>query len=138
MDYTGKLNEHEEYLKILKLLEEKTKYIEIVLIDEKETNDLVEKFKSDIVSSKIVSKWWGTQSVAKNRLVRINASKELFDYLQQFETFCKYHVSLQNGEYSELTDFGCDDIAFYNESGEMMLSTITHEGYIMINEKIFC
>ena len=135
-DYTGKLNNHKKYTKVLKKLEEKTKYIEIVLIDEKETNDLVEKFKQNIVSTKLVSSWWGTETEAKNKLVKINASKELFEYLRNFETFCKYHTSIFRGDYSETTDFGYDDIAFYNENDEMLLCTTTHEGYIMINEKI--
>ena len=87
IDYTGKLNKHAEYIKILEALELKTEYIEIVLIDEKETNDLVEKFKTDIVSTKIVSEWWGTETEAKNKLVKIKSSSELFEYLKQFETF---------------------------------------------------
>lgn len=136
MDYTGRLNTHEEYIKILKLLEEKTKYIEIVLIDEKETNNLVEKFKDDIISTKIVSEWWGTITVAKNKLIRIKASKKLFMYLKQFETFCKYISSGRRGDYSEITDFGYDDIAFYNKNNEMLLCTTTHEGYIIVNEKL--
>ena len=72
MDYTGKLNKHEEYIRVLKLLEKKTKYIEIVLIDEKETNDLVENFREDIISTKIVSEWWGTITVARNKKDNIN------------------------------------------------------------------
>ncbi len=136
MDYTGKLNNHKKYIKVLTKLEEKTKYIEIVLIDEKETNDLVEKFKQNIISTELVSSWWGTETEAKNKLVKINVSKELFEYLRNFETFCKYHTSIFRGDHSETTDFGYDDIAFYNENDEMLLCTTTHEGYIMINEKI--
>ena len=136
MDYTGKLNNHKKYIKVLKRLEEKTKYIEIVLIDEKETNDLVEKFKQNIISIELVSSWWGTETEAKNKLVKINASKELFEYLQKFETFCKYYTSIFRGDHSETTDFGYDDISFYNENDEMLLCTTTHEGYIMINEKL--
>ena len=135
-DYTGKLNNHRKYLKVLNVLEKETKYIEIVLIDEKETNDLVEKFKQDIISTEFVSSWWGTETEAKNKLVKINASKELFEYLKQFETFCKYKSSLLRGDYSEITNFGDDDIAFYDENDEILLCTTTHEGYIMINDKL--
>lgn len=35
VDYTGKLNKHKDYIKVLKKLELKTKYIEVVVIDEK-------------------------------------------------------------------------------------------------------
>lgn len=136
VDYTGKLNEHSQYIKVLEVLEVKTKYIEIVLIDEKETNDLVEKLKNDIVSTKFVSKWWGTETSAKNKLIRIKTSKELFNYLQKYETFCKYHVSYEKGDFSEITDFGYDDIAFYDENNNILLCTTTHEGYIVINDKL--
>lgn len=35
IDYTGKLNKHAKYIKVLDILEQKTKYIEVVLIDKK-------------------------------------------------------------------------------------------------------
>jgi len=142
IDYTGKLNKNAKYIKILNALELKTEYIEVVLIDEKETNDLVEKFKNDIVSTEIVSEWWGTKTVARNKLIKIKASKELFDYLKQFETFCKYYEygstikSFLRGDYSKITDFGYDDIAFYDEKEQILLCTTTHEGYITIDEKL--
>jgi len=142
IDYTGKLNKHAKYIKILNALELKTKYIEIVLIDEKETNDLVERFKNDIISTKIVSEWWGTETVAKNKLIKIKSSRELFEYLKRFETFCKYYEygstikSFLRGDYSEITDFGYDDIAFYDEKEQILLCTTTHEGYITIDEKL--
>lgn len=137
IDYTGKLNSHEQYINVLKALESKTKYIEIVLIDEKETNYLVDKFRNDIVSTKIVSEWWGTITVAKNKLFRIEKTNELFDYLKTFETFCKYHVSYSRGDSSEITDFGYDDIAFYDENNNVLLCTTTHEGYITIKKDLF-
>ena len=43
IDYTGKLNNHKDYIKIIEMLEQKTKYIEIVLIDGKKTNHIVDK-----------------------------------------------------------------------------------------------
>ena len=39
VDYTGKLNSHEEYILMLKKIQEKCDYIEIVIIDEKEIDD---------------------------------------------------------------------------------------------------
>ena len=44
IDYTGKINEHEKYLKVLKKLEDNTEYIEIVIIDGTETNKIVQTF----------------------------------------------------------------------------------------------
>ena len=49
IDMTGKLNNHDDYLNILNFLEKKCCYIEIFLIDGKDTNDLVEKFKKNII-----------------------------------------------------------------------------------------
>lgn len=136
VDYTGKMNDHSKYVEILNHLESKTKYIEIVLIDEKKTNDLVEKFKADIRGTTIVSEWWGTITVAKNKLIKIIASKELFDYLKTFETFCKYYTSSFKGDRSVITDFGYDDIAFYDDNNDMLLCTTTHEGYITIRKDL--
>jgi hypothetical protein len=143
IDYTGKLNKHAKYIKVLDILEQKTKYIEVVLIDEKKTNYLVEKFNKDIVSIKTVSEWWGTKTSAKNKLIRIKSSSDLFNYLKQFETFCKYYEYgsnpksfLRGDDYSESTDFGYDDIAFYNEKNEILLCTTTHEGYISISDEL--
>jgi len=142
IDYTGKLNNHEEYIKILEKIEVKCKYIEVVIIDKRKSNELVDKFSSDILEHKKVSEWWGTKTNAANNLYKIKASKELFDYLTQYETFCKYYEygttpkSLSRGDYSEITDFGYDDIAFYDEKDEILLCTTTNEGYISVSEKI--
>ena len=122
IDFTGKLNNHIQYIEILEILEKCTAYIEITLIDGKETNSLIE--------------WWGTKTSAKNKQIRIKASEELFEYLKQFETFCKYYNSEEKGDYSVITDFGYDDIAFLNEDNDVLLCTTTHEGYIAINEKL--
>lgn len=139
IDYTGKLNNHKQYIDILNKLNPHCKYIEIVIIDGRKSNKLIEKFTDDILEVKKVSKWWGTETKGSNYLYKINFSEELFEYLKQFETFCKYYEygsnneSLIRGDYSEITDFGLDDIAFYNENNECLLCTTTHEGYIAIN-----
>lgn len=48
IDYTGKLNNHNEYLKAIKQLENKCKYIEYVLVNEDETK-FIENFESRII-----------------------------------------------------------------------------------------
>ena len=142
IDFTGKLNNNGDYLKILDKLESKTKYIEVVVIFGNKSNDLVEKFKDDIIETKKVKEWWGTLTTKYNNLYKIKASTELFAYLKTFETFCKYYVygsnakTLRYGDYSETTDFGCDDIAFYDKNGNCLLCTTTHEGYIMIDKNL--
>lgn len=142
IDYTGKLNNHEDYIKILNKIENKCKYIEIVIISGSKHNELINKFNNEIIDTKKVSEWWGTKTNRKNYLYRINSNKKIFDYLRKFETFCKYYEygtnkkSLSRGDYSEITDFGMDDIAFYDEKNNCLLCTTTHEGYILIDEKI--
>lgn len=136
IDYTGKLNSHEQYLNILNKIESKCKYIEIVIIDERKSNELVDEFSRDIIDIKKVSKWWGTETNSKNNLYKIKATKEFFAYLTKYETFCKYHESLSRGDYAEITNFGYDDIAFYDKNDNYILFTTTHEGYIAISDEI--
>ena len=68
IDFTGKLNNNGDYLKILDKLESKTKYIEVVVIFGNKSNDLVEKFKDDIIETKKVKEWWGTLTTKYNNL----------------------------------------------------------------------
>lgn len=134
-DYSGKLNSHIDYLKIIKLLEGKSEYIEYVLVDEDDT-EMIDKFKEFIISVQPKRKWWGTRSSQSRKVYKIKASKELFRYLQGFETFCKFAVS-DCGDLAEETDFGINDIAFFDKNELPLLFTTTHEGYIMIRDNLF-
>lgn len=135
LDYTGKLNHHQEYLQIIRHLENKCLYIEYVLVNEDE-KEFIEKFESLIVSAEDKKKWWGTKSSRKNRVYKVKASKEIFKYLKQFETFCKYTASVR-GDVAEETDFGSNDIAFFYDKELPLLFTTTHEGYITIRDDLF-
>lgn len=145
INYTGKLNKHDKYIEILKKLRKKCTYIEIVVIARRkmEENQIVVKFKDDIIKIDKVREWWGTRS-CKNFKVRIKASKELFQYLSKLETFCKYYKESEEtilkyktrGDIAVDTDFGYDDIAFFNKDNNILLCTTTHEGYIFVNEKL--
>lgn len=134
VDYTGKLNSHGEYLNVLSFLEQKSSFIEYVLI----TDDysFVEKFKDDVILAKEKNKWWGTKSARKNKIYRIKASKNMFKYLKEFDTFCKYSIT-KTGDVSEETDFGINDIAFFDSKNSIpLLFTTTHEGYITIRDDL--
>ena len=133
IDYTGKLNNHEDYLKILNILEDKTDYIELAY-----ENDIVYKFKKDILYKKHTTSWFSEESFPGANLYRIKASKELFDYLKTFETFCKCFIDPYTGVYLsvEETDFGISDIAFYDKEGKSLLETVTHEGEIFIRDDL--
>lgn len=145
IDYTGKLNNHNDYIDILNKISVKCEYIEVVILDKNESNELVDKFKEDIIYVRKVKEWWGTELACSepcNYLYRLKFNKKILSYLSNFETFCKYfkfgtnNKSLEYGDYSEITDFGIDDIAFYDSEDNFLLWTTTHEGYIWINENI--
>lgn len=137
MDYTGKLNNRSEYLNVINQLESKCQYIEYVLVDEDDTI-FIENFKSLILSSNLKNKWWGTKSSQKNKIYNLKSSKEIFKYLRQFETFCKYISNKANyGDIVENTSFGINDIAFFDDKELPLLFTTTHEGYITIREDLF-
>lgn len=134
VDYTGKLNNHNEYLKIIKQLENKCNYIEYALVNEEETK-FIEQFNDSILSLELRNKWYGTKSSQKNKVYKIKSSKEIFRYLKQFETFCKYTIS-NNDDIVEETDFGINDIAFFDDKEIPLLFTTTHEGYITIRDDL--
>lgn len=135
IDYTGKLNQHKEYLETLKCIENKCQYIEYVLVNEDEVT-FINHFKDSIISVQSRKKWWGTKSSKKNKVYRLRSSKEIFKYLKSFETFCKYIVS-ENGDRVENNNFGINDIAFFDDNEKPLLFTTTHEGYILIREDLF-
>lgn len=103
-------------------------YIEYVIIDKKNKH-LIEELKDNIFEIKLVNQWWGTETLQKHTLYRINATPECFDFLKRYSTFCivKNHHIIQ-------TDFGINDIAFLDNKGEPLLFTTTHEEYIDTRE----
>ena len=135
VDYTGKINSHKEYLNTLKQLKIKSQYIEYVIINDEET-EIIDKFSDYVTEIKQKNKWWGTKSSAKAKIYKIKTSKDLFNYLKKFETFCKYTVSIY-GDIAENTDFGINDIAFFDDKEMPLLFTTTHEGYITIRNDLF-
>ena len=57
IDYTCKLNNHEDYLKMLNILEKETAYIEIAY-----KNEIVKKFKKDITHKEHTVSWFSEES----------------------------------------------------------------------------
>lgn len=135
-DYTGKLNSHQEYLEILKYLKKKCRYIEYVLVDGEDTA-FIKTFESSIISLENKNKWQGTKSSRKSPVYILKASEEIFDRLRKYETFCKYINDAESGDIAESTDFGINDIAFFDEKELPLLFTTTHEGYIMVRSDLF-
>lgn len=59
--YTGEINSHVDYLKIIKMLEMKSEYIEYVLVDADDAK-IIDYFQDFIVSVRSQKEWWGTKS----------------------------------------------------------------------------
>ena len=135
VDATGKINSYKEYKRVIKQLENKSKYIEYVLVDEDDTT-FIEKFRDLIISIDCKKKWWGTKSGKRHKIYKLYSSEDIFKYILQFETFCKYNIS-SCGDIVENTDFGINDIAFFDDKDMPLLFTTTHEGYITIRNDLF-
>ncbi len=132
VDYEGKLNNHEDYLKILDILEKKSDFIGIA-----GKHEITDKFKNDIIKIEKSSSWWTEETSYEEYIYYIKASSELFDFLRKYETFCKtivYKNKYFNYEtlQGETTDFGVDDIAFFDSDCNILLATVTHEGFIHV------
>lgn len=130
VDYEGKLNNHEDYLRMLKILEPRCKFIGIT-----SDNEITRKFKKDIICTEKTNTWWGIETSYKEDIYYIKASCELFDHLRKYETFCKTIQSI-HGDIVEETDFGSDDIAFFDKDNNILLRTNTHEGFIIVTKEI--
>ncbi len=134
--YDEKLNNHEDYLKMLNILEKKSDFIGIA-----GKHEITDKFKSDIIKIEKSSSWWTEETSYVELIYYIKASSELFAFLRKYETFCKtivYKNKYFNYETleTETTDFGEDDIAFFDSDCNILLATVTHEGFIYVAENI--
>ena len=132
VDYEGKLNNHEDYLKILNILEKRSDFIGIA-----GKHEITDKFKNDIIKIEKSSSWWTEETSYVEFIYYIKVSSELFDFLRKYETFCKtivYKNKYFNCEtlQGETTDFGVDDIAFFDSDCNILLATVTHEGFIHV------
>lgn len=136
INYEGKLNNHEDYLKILNILEKKSDFIGIA-----GKHEITDKFKNDIIKIEKSSSWWTEETSYVELLYYVKASSVLFDFLRKYETFCKtivYKNKFFNYETlrGETTDFGVNDIAFFDSNYNILLGTVTHEGFINVSADV--
>ena len=129
--YTGLLNSHEDYLKMLDILEEKTSFIGIT-----SDHKIIKKLKKDILNTEKTNKWWGTETSYIETIYYIKTSKELFELLRKYETFCRYIIDYNDGDRAYETSFGSNDIAFFDKDNNILLCTTTHEGDIYVTKEI--
>lgn len=129
--YDGLLNDHKEYLRMLDILEDNSSFIGIT-----SGHELIDLFKNDIIKEEKTDIWWGNASSKEETIYFIKSSKELFNSLRKYETFCKMIFKDDGTFYNETTDFGISDIAFFDERGKLLLYTVTHEGFISVDSMI--
>lgn len=115
------LTSHEQHLRLLDVLEKRTRTIEIVQICGEDTDDpLIKAAMPFLINKERVNKWHGTKQGGRGSpKFTLRADKAFFRHLRRYEGF---FIS-GKGE----TDFGLDDIAFIG-SGGVLFYTTTHEG----------
>ena len=134
VEYNSKLNEHSEYIKMLKILESKCAFIGIT-----SGHEIINYFKNDIFKIEETSSWWNKIVSYIDEIYYIKATGNLFLFLRKYETFSKYivgNIEQKIGDKVILTSFGQDDIAFFDKNNNLLLCTNTHEGFIDVADTI--
>lgn len=128
------LTDHGQFLRLLSALEKETASLEIVQICGEDTNEpLIKAAIPFLLKKENVNKWHGTKRGGKGvPKYTIRADKAFFKHLRKYEHFFKNSHDEYGCDMVIETDFGQDDIAFLNKSGEPLFFTTTHEGYATI------
>ena len=128
------LTDHDQFLRLLSALEKETASLEIVQICGEDANEpLIKAAIPFLLKKENVNKWHGTKRGGKGvPKYTIRADKAFFKHLRKYEHFFKNSHDEYGCDMVIETDFGQDDIAFLNKSGEPLFFTTTHEGYATI------
>lgn len=127
------LTNHEQYLRLLEKLRQKTVYVLLTQINEEDEADpiLSKAFSCmELVEKRYVGKWPGTvRKGAKAPQYLFRADDRFFKFLKGFPAFFFNRKDGRGCDLVEETDFGQDDIAFLDKEQRMLFYTTTHEGY---------
>lgn len=127
------LTNHEQYLRILTGLQQKTAYIMLVQVNgESEQEPILAKALSymELIEKSHVGQWPGTiRRGQKAPQYLFHADHRFFKFLREFPSFFFNRRDQWGCDLVEQTDFGQDDIAFLDRQRRMLLYTTTHEGY---------
>lgn len=128
-----RLTSHKQYLRLLDVLEKRTRTIEIVQIcDEDLDEPLIKAAMPYLIKKERVNKWHGTKQGGRGSpKFTIRADKSFFKHLRKYECFFRSMTDENRFEYVQ-TDFGLDDIAFIDSGGAALFFTTTHEAYAYI------
>lgn len=129
-----RLTSHDQHLKLLDVLEKRTRTIEIVQIcDEDLDEPLIKAAMPFLIKKERVNKWHGTKQGGRGSpKFTISADKAFFKHLRKYEGFFQSMTDEDGIECVRTTDFGLDDIAFIDGGGTVLFYTTTHEGYAYI------
>lgn len=124
------LNNHDKYLEFLRNLKPRTRYIEVLINDEKDMH-LIEKFKKDIISKSEVNTWWNLNNLEliPCKLYRFDVSAEFWTHLESYQTFGYFEAPGIEAE-DNYSDFGKNDIAFLDENENIIMRTDIKNGFI--------
>ena len=144
------LPSHERHVEILDKIRPLTRFVEIVIpYGDVQNDELIIALEPFLVETKKVQEWTGTISGGGAvTLHRYFASDDLFQCLSEYEGFfmsIPYKASPDDFIHihsdivlwqMEYTSFGDKDIAFFDEDGNVLFYTTTHEGDAFIDEKL--
>ncbi|MDL2311024.1 hypothetical protein LJC13_03490 [Peptostreptococcaceae bacterium OttesenSCG-928-C18] len=127
-------NLKENYKNILKILENKTKYIELANFkyegqESQYDTEFYNTIKDSIIEKYPVRRWAGTQDGGDtSEMLKLKTSKELFEYLKNQKFF--FRAKKGGFLFDNLVSQG--DIAFYDEDNICLLYTTTIDATVGI------
>ena len=103
-----RLTSHEQHLRLLDILEKRTRTIEIVQIcDEDLDEPLIKAAALYLIKKERVNKWHGTRRGGLGApKFTVRANKEFFKHLRKYESFFRSMTDENRFEYVRETDFG--------------------------------
>ena len=128
------LTSHKQYLRLLDVLEKRTRTIEIVQICGEDLDEpLIAAAMPFLIKQERVNKWHGTKQGGRGSpKFTIRADKAFFSHLRKYESFFQSMTDEDGIECVRATDFGLNDISFIDGGGAVLFYTTTHEGYAYI------
>ena len=130
-----KITNKNDYIQILNFLEKNTKYIELLqLIDDNESNFIIEKYNQLLITKKNVFNWndSGAKGVVYKFDIKFSDKEKIFNDLRKINSFFYNTWDNKLGETVETTEFVYMNIAFFDSKGKLLFYTITHEGIAWI------
>ena len=129
-----RLTSNKQHLRLLDILEKRTRTIEIVQIcDEDLDKPLIKAAMPFLIRKERVNKWNGTRQGGRGSLkFTLRADVGFFKHLRKYESFFRSMTDENGLEYVRETDFGLDDIAFLDSGEAVLFFTTTHEGHVYI------